>query len=110
MPHLVLPELGAAVASARGRKIIVLNLDPQEGETWALSPAEHIEALIAHAPQLRCDVVLADERHVGAKNTRSELADVCQRWGAQLVLSDVAGIGDRHDPHKLARAFDTVLA
>ena len=110
MPHLVLPELGAAVASAPGRKIIVLNLDPQEGETWDFSPAEHIEALITHAPQLRCDVVLADERHVGAAQTRTELAKVCRQWGAQLVLSDVAGFGDRHDPHKLACAFDTVLA
>jgi len=111
MPHLVLPELGAAVAGAPARKIVVLNLDPQEGETGDLSPAEHIEALSAHAPELRCDVVLADQRHVGATSTstRRELMAACRDWGAELILADVAGLGDRHDPHKLARAFGTVL-
>jgi len=110
MPHLVLPELGAAVASAPGRRIVVLNLDPQEGETGDFSPAEHIEALRAHAPELRCDLVLADQRHVGAASTRTELMDACKEWGAELILADVAGFGDRHDPHKLSRVFDTVLA
>jgi uncharacterized cofD-like protein len=110
MPHVLLPELGSAVSAAPGRTIVVLNLDPQEGETGDFSPAEHIEALVAHAPELRCDVVLADQRHVGGERARSQLAAVCHEWGARLVLADVAGIGDRHDPHKLARAFGTVLA
>lgn len=109
MPHLVLPDLGAAVAGAPGRTIVVLNLDPQEGETQDFSPAQHIEALIAHAPSLRSEVVLADERHVGAGRTREDLVAVCQGWGTELVLCDLAGQGDRHDPDKLARAFGTVL-
>jgi len=110
MPHLVLPELGAAVAAARARKVLVLNLDPQEGETGDFSPAEHIDALRTHAPDLCVDVVIADERHVGDAVVRDQLLNTCDSWPAEVLIADVAGFGDRHDPDKLARVFDTVLA
>lgn len=110
MPHVVLPGLRDAVASARGTTIVVLNLDPQEGETGDFSPAEHMNALADHAPQIHVDVVLADSRHVGDGPARADLAVACSRWDAQLHLLDLAGSGDRHDPGKLAHAFDTVLA
>lgn len=110
MPHLVLPDLRDAVACAPGRRILVLNLDPQEGETGDFSPAEHIDALRAHAPDVRIDVVLADSRHVGAGKPRSDLLAACAPWEADVRLMDLAGSGDRHDPSKLACAFGTVLA
>ena len=110
MPHLVLPELRTAVASAPGRTVLVLNLDPQEGETGDFSPAQHIEAMRAHAPEVRIDVVLADERHVGDGRAREHLLAACRSWRSEVVLADLAGAGDRHDPDKLGRAFGTVLA
>lgn len=110
MPHLLLPELRDAVAAARGRRILVLNLDPQQGETEDFSPAEHIEAIKAHAPDVRFDVVIADRGHIRSEQALANLYAACASWGAQVVEMDVAGTGDRHDPTKLARAFDTVLA
>lgn len=110
MPHLVLPELGRAVVTTEARKILVLNLDPQEGETGDFSPAEHIEALRAHAPALEMDVVIVDEGHMGDAAARKQLLDACLAWSAEVLVTDVAGFADRHDPDKLARVFDTVLA
>lgn len=110
MPHLLLPEQGSRLEKAPGRRILVLNLDPQEGETGDFSPAEHIEAVKAHAPNMRFDAVIADSRHLGGPGNRADLLSACRPWGAQVHELDVAGHGDRHDPARLGRAFGTVLA
>lgn len=110
MPHLVMPEQGARVAESSGRRILVLNLNPQEGETGDFSPAEHIEAIRSHAPQMSFDDVIVDSRHVGDQTARANLRAACRPWDSRIVEADVAGFGDRHDPDKLARAFGTVLA
>jgi len=114
MPHLLMPDQGRRVAAAPGRRILVLNLDPQEGETGDFSPAEHIEAIARHAPDMRFDDVIADRRHVGSAHIREDLLAACRSWGAEVHELDVAGQGDgrgdRHDPARLSRAFDTVLA
>ena len=110
MPHLLMPGQGEHVMATAARGILVLNLDPQEGETGDFSPAEHLHAIDEHAPGMRFDVVIADARHMGNATQRAELRAACVAWGADLVEADVAGHGDRHDPAKLAGVFDTVLA
>ncbi len=110
MPHLLLPEQRERVERSGGKRILVLNLDAQEGETGDFSPAQHIEAIRAHAPLMRFDAVIADTAHLGDRACRSDLAAACRPWGSRIYELDVAGHGDRHDPDKLARAFDTVLA
>lgn len=110
MPHLVLPDLAAAVIDAPAQKVLVLNLDPQQGETGGFSPAEHIEVIASQAPGMKFDVVVADTEHVGNDEALGNLEAACQSWGAEVVLADVAGVADRHDPNKLARVFGTVLA
>ena len=110
MPHLVLPELASHIAAAPGTRILVLNLDPQEGETGGFSPAEHIDAIASHAPQIQFDVVIADSLHLAEASVRRDLQAACTRWGSDVRFFDVADTADRHDPAKLARAFDTVLA
>lgn len=110
MPHLLLREQGEHIVNASGCRILVLNLDPQDGETDGFSPAEHIEAISSHAPSMRFDHVIADVRHVGDAAARADLHAACRPWGAKVHEFDVAGLGDRHDPVKLAGAFGTVLA
>lgn len=110
MPHLLLPEQRKHLQGARGKKILVLNLDPQEGETTGFSPAQHIDAIVQHAPGMRFDCVIADSRHLGSAGQLADFQAACRQWDADIHQVDVAGQGDRHDPAKLARAFDTVLA
>lgn len=109
IPHLLVPELRQAVVSAGARRAVTLNLAPQRGETEGYSPEAHLEVLGSHAPDLKLDVVLADERVV---TDLAGLRSVASSFGAELVLADVAADDGtpRHDPVKLANAYATFLA
>ena len=61
LPHLLLPELARAMVETAGRVVVVLNLVPQPGETDGFSPAEHLRVLRRYCPDLRVDIVIADE-------------------------------------------------
>ena len=101
LPHLLVPELAAAVLAPDVRRLLVLNLAPQVGETSGFSPEAHLEALAAHVPGLRLDVVLADPAAVaGRRRTRCPPPPGS---GAQLRLEPIAVQGHpRHDADRLA--------
>lgn len=107
--HLLVPELRAALETSRARKLVVLNLEPQQGETEGFAPETHLEVMADHAPALRLDCVLADRSWVADVDCLERAA---ARLGARLELADLARDGGtpRHDPEKLARAFSQVLA
>ncbi len=106
--HLMVPELRSALLETRARRVLTLNLAPQAGETRGYSPERHIEVLAAHAPDLRVDVVVADEAFVG---DQPALAAAAWTLGADLVVADVARDdgSPRHDPERLARVYAKVL-
>ncbi|MGA8210441.1 MAG: uridine diphosphate-N-acetylglucosamine-binding protein YvcK [Nocardioidaceae bacterium] len=109
IPHLLVPELLVSLVESRARTAVVLNLAPQPGETDGFSPAQHLEVLARHAPDLRLDLVLADP---AAVPDPVELAAAAAALGARLELADLA-VADgtpRHDPVKLADAFARLLA
>src|SRR5664279_5306997 len=62
--HLLVPELADAIVDSKAQRILVLNLAPAD-ETEGFSPAAHIDVLAEHAPRLRLDHVIADERFAG---------------------------------------------
>jgi len=108
LPHLLVPDLRDALQRTPARRLVALNLAPQDGETSGFAPESYLEVLVAHAPDLRIDVVLADERMV--VDTRGLMA-AAQSVGGRLVLAPVA-LGDgtpRHDPQLLARAYEQVF-
>ena len=109
MPHLVIAEIADAVASSSATRVLVLNLVEQEGETGGFTPAEHIEALKRHAPQVTFDHVIADATHIREGAGRDDVVSACASWGSEVMFADVSATRDRHDPGKLARVFDTVL-
>ena len=109
LPNLLVPELRTALEQTSARRLVVLNLSPQTGETSGFSPEAHLEVLAGHAPGLAIDVVLADERAVGDGRGLQSAVDAA---GARLVLAPVA-LDDgtpRHDPRLLAEAYARVLA
>jgi uncharacterized cofD-like protein len=104
LPHLLVPDLSAALQATRARRCVTLNLGPQVGETEGFAPETHLEVLAAHAPDLRIDAVLADPSSVDDINS---LADVAATMGARLLIRQVS-VGDgtaRHDPLRLAAAY-----
>ncbi|MEO6511353.1 MAG: uridine diphosphate-N-acetylglucosamine-binding protein YvcK [Nocardioides sp.] len=109
IPHLLVPELCRAVVETRGKVLVVLNLAPQDGETPGFEPADHLSALLEHAPDLQVHTVLADRASVP---DRAALATAVKAVGARLALADIAADDGsaRHDPVKLAAAYDVVIA
>jgi uncharacterized cofD-like protein len=108
MTHLLVPDLRDALVKTAARRVITLNLAPQEGETAGFSPEAHLEALASHAPDLVPDVVLADPD--GVLDSRG-LMSLVESAGGRLVLAPVA-MGDgtpRHDPARLAAAYAEIM-
>ena len=60
LPHLLVPALRAALAATAARVVVVLNLEPQLGETDGFSPEEHLSVLQAHLGGVALHTVIAD--------------------------------------------------
>ncbi|MGN6090215.1 MAG: gluconeogenesis factor YvcK family protein [Actinomycetales bacterium] len=109
IPHLLVPDLAEALTTTQAARVVVLNLEPQAGETSGFSPETHLEVLGAHAPELRLDAVICDPRSV---HDEGSLRQVAGEFGAALLIRDVS-LDDgsaRHDIVKLAAAFGELFA
>jgi uncharacterized cofD-like protein len=109
IPHLLVPELAAALQETNARRIVALNLAPQPGETSGFAPETYLEVLGEHAPGLRIDAVLADPRTVP---DRDALDKVAASMGASVLLAPLA-VDDgtaRHDPELFASAYRQIFA
>ena len=111
LPHLLVPELATALHVTTARRLVVLNLAPQPGETEGFSPHKHLEVLAGHAPALTVDVVLADTKAAGTGNL-ADLEKAASMLGARLVMADVAAADGtpRHEPKLLAGAYAQIFA
>jgi uncharacterized cofD-like protein len=112
IPHLLVPDLRAALATTRARKVVVLNLVPEAGETAGFSPEQHLAVLSEHAPELRVDAVIADAAAVPVPEHLRRAADAVLSPGGRVHLALVAAadVVPRHDPAALAGAIGSVLA
>jgi uncharacterized cofD-like protein len=104
LTHLMVPELRQALEATPARRMLVLNLAPQTGETDGFTAGSHLDVLQRHAPDLRFDVVLADPGIVADPDALCHLAG---QMGAEVLIEDVARDDGtpRHDEGKLRRAY-----
>ncbi|MFL6137880.1 MAG: uridine diphosphate-N-acetylglucosamine-binding protein YvcK [Frankiaceae bacterium] len=109
LPHLLVPGIASALIGTSARRAVVLNICAQQGETTNFSPETHLEVLAAFAPGLELDVVVANE---GTTPDPSVLVDAARTLGAEVVLAGVATDdgSPRHDPARLAKVYDQILA
>jgi len=108
LPHLLVPRLRAALAATPARVVVVLNLEPQPGETDGFSPEEHLSVLHAHLGGVALHTVIADADSVV---DRRGLLSAVREFGAELVLAPVAVLdgSPRHDPERLSAALASVV-
>lgn len=108
IPHLLVPELSAAVLASSARRLVILNLSV-DSETDGLTVPEHLTALTDYARGFTAEVVLGD---AGRVPDPEPLRQAAKTLGARLVLADVACADDatRHDPPALTRALLPLLA
>ncbi|MEU4777118.1 2-phospho-L-lactate transferase CofD family protein [Micromonospora sp. NPDC023633] len=107
LPHLLVPQLAAAIVASPARRLVTLNL-AAEKETSGLSQADHLAALRWYLPELRIDHVVADSKAAGDPEPVERAAE---SLGARLVLAPVAVTDGtpRHDPAALGAALVPVL-
>ncbi len=104
MPHLLVPDLAAALQRTRARRCVTLNLFPAAGRRSGMTTYQHLCALRDHAPDLRIDVVIADPSAVDDVDAMHEQAEA---MGASLLFRQVR-VSDgapRHDALRLAAAY-----
>ncbi len=109
LPHLLVPGLASALVSTMARRVLILNLAPQPGETAGFSPEQHLTALCDHAPPgFTVHAVLADVDAVAAP---AWLHRCAAALGGHAYLDRVAADGstDRHDPVALAASLRRIL-
>ena len=108
LPHLLAPELRAALAASPARVVVVLNLEAQPGETEGFSPEEHLRVLQAHLDGVALHTVIADAESVV---DRHGLLSAVHHCGAELILAPVAEPdgAPRHDPVRLSAALASVV-
>jgi 2-phospho-L-lactate transferase/gluconeogenesis factor (CofD/UPF0052 family) len=113
IPHVLVPELREALITSPARRIVVLNLAPEPGETSGFSPEQHLAVLSQHAPELRVDAVIADVAAVPVPERLHRTAAAMLAPGGRVHLAPVAAADPavpRHDPAALADALGVVLA
>lgn len=109
LPHLLVPGLASALVRTPARRVLVLNLAPQPGETAGFSPEQHLTVLCDHAPpEFTVHAVLADVDAVAAP---ARLHRCAAALGGHAYLDRIADDGstDRHDPVALAAALRRIL-
>jgi uncharacterized cofD-like protein len=112
LPHLLVPGLRRALQDTPARRVVVLNLAPEPGETPDFSPEQHLGVLAAHAPDLRFHVILADEAAVPVPDRLRREARAMMEASGRVHLAPVAAedpLVPRHEPAALAAALRAVL-
>ncbi|MPZ28997.1 MAG: uridine diphosphate-N-acetylglucosamine-binding protein YvcK [Micromonosporaceae bacterium] len=89
IPHLLVPDLAAAVVASPARRLVILNLST-EPETAGLTLPAHLTALARYAPGLKVDRVLADPGWLADPEPVRRAAG---SLGAELCLAPMAASG-----------------
>lgn len=107
--HFEVPEMQNALNSTKAKRILVMNLKPQKGETSNYNPENYLEVLTKHNPEFKLDTVIADPRHVADEQ---KLHKVAARLGAKVILDEVGNNQapmEQHNPSRLAYCLGKVF-
>lgn len=116
IPHLLVPEILAALKARRAPLVWVANVDEQEGETEGMDLDAHLAALEAHGASGLIDGILATSvtsRRVGSVGgvpimpTLHHTSDAEGRTRPPLFVRDIASrrTPHLHEPNLLSRAL-----
>ncbi len=107
--HFEVPEMKKALVETKAKRVLILNLKPQTGETSNFSPESYLEVLAKRVPNFALDTVVADPRHVA---NEKKLLTVAAKLGARVELAEVGNTQapmEQHDPGRLAYTLEKVL-
>jgi uncharacterized cofD-like protein len=112
LPHLLVPQQRETLVRSKAKKILILNLDSatehgpviNSGEYAGYTATEHLEILQTYAPELKFDLIVADESVVAGSD---QLESYLSSTGGELIVSDLRDQSSlvHHDVKKLASLF-----
>lgn len=103
IPHVLVPAQLAALSATSARKVLIVNLAPEPGETAGFSVERHLHVLHAHADRLPIDDVVVDAGSVPVGREREHVERAAAMFGAVLHEGELAVPGTHtHDPGKVA--------
>ncbi|MET0896513.1 MAG: uridine diphosphate-N-acetylglucosamine-binding protein YvcK [Mycobacterium sp.] len=109
IPHVLVPDLAAALRSTSARRALVLNLAAEPGETAGFSAERHLHVLTQHAPDFTVHDIIVDAGSVRGERERQQLQRTANALDARVQFADVCRPGTPlHDPAKLAAALQGV--
>ena len=109
IPHVLVPDLVAALQATPARRALVLNLVAEPGETAGFSAERHIHVLAQHAPGFTVHDIVVDASRVPSEREREQLRRTAKILDAQVEFADVSRPGTPlHDPARLAAALERV--
>jgi len=109
IPHVLVPQLAAALQATTARRALVLNLVAEPGETAGFSVERHIHVLAQHAPDFTVHDIIVDASRVPSEREREQLRRTASILDAQVEFADVCRPGTPvHDPARLAAALEGV--
>jgi uncharacterized cofD-like protein len=109
IPHVLVPQLVAALQATTARRALVLNLVAEPGETAGFSVERHIHVLAQHAPGFTVHDIIVDSSRVPGEREREQLRRTANILEARVEFADVSRPGTPlHDPARLAAALEDV--
>lgn len=112
---LLVPGVREAVVRSKATVIQVLNITTQPGETSGFDGAAHVDALLAHVPDLMVDVAIVHDGPRGMGEGDPVGPDLEHPAVRRVVAADVLARtpegrpGWGHDPERLAEALRRAL-
>lgn len=110
---LLVPDLAAAVVASRARRVFVANLVNQDGETWDLDGAGHLDALDRFGGVNGPGMVVAHDGPLDIPVGHRRVAfdeDAVGMWGIHLAdVADPTADWPAHDPFALARVLEALM-
>lgn len=109
IPHVLVPELVAALQATQARRALVLNLVAEPGETAGFSAERHIHVLAQHAPGFTVHDIVVDAARVPGERERDQLRHTATILEANVEFADVSRPGTPlHDPARLAAVLERI--
>ena len=117
IPNLLVDGIAEALMKTRARRVYVLNIMTQEGETEGYTAADHVRALFRHGGGKIFDECLANDQDLpesvlqayrleGAEMLKAQPGEL-EALGVHTVRAGLTAAGSyaRHDPEALGRAL-----
>lgn len=110
---LLVGDLASAVMAAKARRVFVCNLVTQDGETWQLDGAGHVDALSFHGGIDGPGTIVVHDGPLEVPTGHARIdvdGPLVGTWGVRRAdVADPAADWPSHDPFALAQVLESLM-